>query len=76
VDFVFVDGSHSYEYVLNDSRHALKLIRNGKGVILWHDYGTFWKGVKKALDELYLGGNEFKGLRQIEGTSLVCLIIK
>jgi SAM-dependent methyltransferase len=76
VDFVFIDGSHSYEYVLNDSRQALKLLKNGKGVILWHDYGTFWKGVKKALDELYLGSDEFKGLRQIEGTSLVCLIIK
>jgi hypothetical protein len=34
VDFVFIDGSHSYEYVLNDSRRALKLLRNGKGVIL------------------------------------------
>ena len=43
VDFVFIDASHSYEYVLNDSRVALKLMRPSGGVILWHDYGS-WEG--------------------------------
>lgn len=38
IDLVFIDGSHDYEYVLNDSEIALKLLREGKGVILWHDY--------------------------------------
>jgi predicted O-methyltransferase YrrM len=74
VDFVFIDGSHSYEYVLNDSRQALKLLRKGKGVILWHDYGAFWKGVIRALDELYRTASEFKHLKHIEGTSLVYLL--
>jgi len=75
IDLVFVDGSHSYEYELNDSRKALKLLRNGKGVILWHDYGSpTWPGVTKALDELFLLTSDFKGLKYIEGTSLVCLI--
>ena len=46
MDFVFIDGSHSYEYVMNDSRLALKLLRDGKGIILWHDYNTpYWEGV-------------------------------
>ncbi len=31
IDLVFVDASHAYEYVLNDSRVALKLLRNGRG---------------------------------------------
>ena len=74
-DFIFVDGSHSYEYALNDSLQALKLLRNGRGIILWHDYDTpWWKGVTKALNELYMKSGEFKGLRHIEGTSMVCLI--
>jgi hypothetical protein len=30
-DFVFIDGSHSYEYVVNDTLIALKLLRGGKG---------------------------------------------
>jgi len=38
IDLVFIDGSHDYEYVLNDSEIALKLLREGRGVILWHDY--------------------------------------
>ncbi len=38
IDLVFIDGSHDYDYVLNDSEAALTLLREGKGVILWHDY--------------------------------------
>ncbi len=73
MDFVFVDGSHSYEYVLSDSRQSLGLLRNGRGVIVWHDYGQ-WDGVTKALNELYEGAQEFTGLKNVRGTSLVCLI--
>jgi SAM-dependent methyltransferase len=75
IDFVFVDGSHSYEYVLNDSRRALQICRNvGPAAILWHDYGTvYWDGVTRALNELY-GEREFSGLRRIAGTSMVLLL--
>ena len=50
IDFVFIDGSHDYEYVLNDSEVALKLLRNGNGVIVWHDYREEMD-VVPALDE-------------------------
>jgi predicted O-methyltransferase YrrM len=74
IDFVFVDGSHSYEYVLHDSRSALALLRDGKGLILWHDYGTpWWHGVTRALNELFLQIGVFGRLRRIEGTALACL---
>lgn len=46
IDFIFIDGSHDYEYVLNDSEVALKLLRKGKGVILWHDYRNGMEVVK------------------------------
>lgn len=69
IDFVFVDGSHSYDYVVNDSHAALRLLRNGKGLILWHDFDA-WPGVTIALNELLSTGKEFKGLKQIAGTSL------
>lgn len=78
IDFIFIDGSHSYEYVLNDSKQALKLLRNGKGVILWHDYNTGWwgwEGVTRALNNLYSEASEFKNLKQIRGTSFAYLII-
>jgi hypothetical protein len=61
IDLVFVDGSHSYEYVLNDSARALEMI-GGRGIVLWHDYGGF-PGVTRALDELYREGGVWAGLR-------------
>ena len=74
MDFVFVDASHSYEYVLNDSRIALRLLRSGQGTILWHDYGRphWWPGVTGALNELK-DEAPFQHLLHIEGTSLACL---
>jgi hypothetical protein len=74
MDFVFIDGSHSYEYVLNDSKKALSLLKKGKGVIVWHDYGG-WIGVTKALNELYLKNERFKDLKHIQWTSLAYLFI-
>ena len=63
---VFIDASHDYEFVLSDSRQAMKMIRDG-GVILWHDYGI-WRGVTDALE--HLAGGEIPGIRCIRGTSL------
>ena len=50
VDFVFVDGDHSYDGVLQDSRLALDLVRPG-GVIAWHDYGNGSVQATRAIDE-------------------------
>jgi hypothetical protein len=76
VDFVFVDASHAYDYVVSDSKVALKMLRGGKGVILWHDYdrSEWWPGVVKALDELHQSSAEFHKLVHFTGTSLVCLL--
>jgi predicted O-methyltransferase YrrM len=76
VDFIFIDGSHSYEYVLNDSKRALELLRDGRGLILWHDYDKpWWQGLTTALNEMYSAGKEFKNIQHIQGTSLVYLVI-
>ena len=71
-DFVFVDASHAYEYVLNDSRRALQMLRGGRGTIVWHDYSE-WEGVTRALDTLAREVPAFAGLRWIEGTPLAIL---
>jgi hypothetical protein len=67
-----VDGSHSYDYTMNDSMRALRLARKDKGIILWHDY-TNWNGVTKVLNELYKTKRDFRGLKHIRGTRLVYL---
>jgi predicted O-methyltransferase YrrM len=73
IDFVFIDGAHSYEYVLNDTRAALKMLRNGTGVILWHDCVPDTP-VVTALNELHAAHPELQNMRVIEGTTLACCV--
>ena len=52
VDFIFIDGDHSYDGCKSDTLAAMKLVRPG-GLICWHDYiFRFRYGVVKALDEI------------------------
>ena len=76
VDFVFVDGSHAYHYVLNDSWAALRMVR-GRGLIVWHDYVSTghrcWPGLVRALEELHAKEPAFRDLKHIAGTALAVL---
>lgn len=54
-DLVFVDGDHSYEGVLSDTRSAFSVLRNERSIVLWHDYGfeyetTRWSVMAGILD--------------------------
>ena len=54
IDFVFLDGGHSFETVFNDLNLIYKKISSNKGaVILCDDYedATYITGVKKAVDK-------------------------
>lgn len=68
IDFIFIDGSHSYDYVVNDTNVAFKLL-NKKGIIIWHDYNG-QRGVNNYLNKLA----ESKNLKFIKGTSFVIFI--
>lgn len=50
MDVVFIDASHGYRFVVNDTSKAFVMKSTG-GVILWHDYPTC-EGVKRHLEEL------------------------
>ena len=50
LDFVYIDGDHSYEAVIADLEHWFTKIRNG-GFLICDDYGGGHKGVTKAVDE-------------------------
>lgn len=73
VDFIFVDASHTYEYVINDSLHAIRMLPASGGTILWHDYSR-WDGVTRALNDLRGADDRFAGLTWIEGTTLARLV--
>lgn len=68
-DFIFIDASHKYENVLNDSKNAFEMISEN-GVILWHDYGG-WPGVTQALNDIYSKHALKNNFAFIEGSSLV-----
>lgn len=72
MSLVFVDGSHAYDYVLQDTASALRLASDD-AVILWHDYQQDWPGVIRALNELHQTDAACAGMVKIEGTSLVML---
>ena len=69
MDFIFVDASHYYEPVKNDTEQALKLLRPG-GTIVWHDYAEKTPEVIQALTEL----GERLPLFHIQKTSLVVYV--
>lgn len=57
IDYLMIDGDHSYDGVKRDIQDYFYKIRPG-GIISGDDYKAF-KGVRKAVDELF-GGAEIK----------------
>ena len=51
-DFIYIDGMHQYQNVLDDIKNYLPLVKEG-GIIGGHDYGGPWRGVKQAVDEVF-----------------------
>jgi predicted O-methyltransferase YrrM len=56
LDFVFIDGDHSYEAVRADIANYRQLVRPG-GVLCGHDYGDVCPGVRRAVDEAFAGSH-------------------
>ena len=63
-DFILIDGCHTYEYAVSDTRNAIRVLRPG-GAIVWHDYGML-QDVSRAVDEC---SRHIKA-RAIQGTRL------
>ncbi len=53
VDFLFIDGDHSYDGVKADYENYKGLVRKG-GIIVFHDAVGYWT-VKKLWDEIKIG---------------------
>lgn len=72
VDFFFIDGAHSYEYVRSDTLNALKCCHPGS-VIAWHDFGRVGiNGVSKWILEL---AKEHE-IYSVPGSSLAVMLVK
>lgn len=40
MDLIYIDGSHSWEYVVSDTHNAVDMCRPEGGLIVWDDYGS------------------------------------
>jgi len=38
-DIIFIDGDHSEDAIISDTKNAFKLLKDENSVIIWHDYG-------------------------------------
>jgi len=66
MDFIFIDGAHSYQYTKSDTESAFDML-SGQGIVVWHDYTPVWPGAYRFLQELCRD----RGLFHIADTSLV-----
>lgn len=48
-DFILIDGCHTYDYAVADTRNALRVLAP-EGIVVWHDYGML-EDVSRAVDE-------------------------
>ena len=74
MDFIFIDGSHAAAYVENDTLTALKLLREGKGIIVWHDYRPLSQ-VARVLNRMCRRIDLLRGTVHIKNSDLACLIL-
>lgn len=49
--FIFIDGGHTYDVVLSDSRRAMDLVSD-QGIIAWDDYNPSWPDSERAVNEI------------------------
>ena len=52
LDFAFLDGDHTEKMVDQDIELLLPKVRKG-GLLVFHDYGGHYRGVKKAVNKVF-----------------------
>lgn len=70
-NLIFIDGDHSYEGVLNDTKKTFNLRKDDKSIIVWHDYGYSPERVRFPTLKAILDGvpaSEHKNLYHVSNT--------
>jgi len=80
VDFVFIDGDHSYPFVGYDSNLARSLLNPAGGIITWHDYGHPTCGdvkrwVHETNDKNFIADNGEPRIVWVAGTTICYQIV-
>ncbi len=69
LDFVFIDGSHTYQYIRNDTIRCAEAAA-GRATFVWHDFDYSHYDVVRYLTEM---ANAGLPVRHIEMTNMVVL---
>lgn len=56
-DVIFIDGEHSYEGVLADTRNAFRVLKDEHSVIVWHDFARGFEHLRFEVLEAALDGS-------------------
>lgn len=70
-DLIFIDGDHSYEGILNDTKKTFDLRKDATSVIVWHDYGYSTETVRHSVLKAIMDGipaEKHKNLYHVSNT--------
>lgn len=70
-DLMFIDGDHTFEGVLSDTKKVFELRRNENSIIVWHDYGLNVEETRHSVLNAILDGipkDKHKNLYQVSNT--------
>lgn len=70
-DLIFVDGDHTFEGVLSDTKKVFPLRRDKKSIIVWHDYGFSTEETRYSVLNAILDGiplDKHKNLFHVSNT--------
>ncbi|MEX0857880.1 MAG: class I SAM-dependent methyltransferase [Balneolaceae bacterium] len=70
-DLIFVDGDHTYEGVLSDTKKVFPLRKSNSAVIVWHDYGFHTENTRYTTLKAILDGipkDKHKNLYHVSNT--------
>lgn len=55
-DLIFIDGDHSYEMVLNDTRRVFQHLMHENSIVVWHDYAYSPQKIRYEVFQAILDG--------------------
>lgn len=55
-DLIFIDGDHSYEGVLIDTKKSFEIRKDQNSIIVWHDYGNSAEKVRHSVLAAIMNG--------------------
>lgn len=55
-DLIFIDGDHSYEMVLNDTKKVFEQLVHDQSIVVWHDYAYSPQNIRYEVFRAILDG--------------------